>query len=101
MACLQIELLMLIDVVMYVVYCVTMWLGSGCVVKIAYCDACRSSVALSSPHELRWSIVLLRRVPLRLEACHVLGRWFIRVRIYSSDEFRAFTSWLKSVCGLG
>ena len=32
---------------------------------------------------------------------HVLGRWFIRVWIFSSDEFRAFTSWLKSMYGLG
>ena len=92
---------MLIDVVMYVVYCVTVWLGSGCDVRIACYNAWRSSASLSSPHELRWSIVLFRGVPLWLVACHVLGTWFIRMRIFSSDEFRSFTSWLKSVCGLG
>ena len=81
---------MLIDVVMYVVYCVTVWMGGGCVVRIVYCNSWRSSATLSSPHELRRSIVLLREVPLWFVACHVLGRWFIRVRICSSDEFRAF-----------
>jgi hypothetical protein len=33
-------------------------------------------------------------------ACHALGRWFIRVRILSFDVFRAFTNWLKIICGL-
>ena len=60
MACLQMELPMLIDVVMYVVYCVTVWLGGGCVVRIACCRDWRSSASLSSPHVLRWSIVLFR-----------------------------------------
>ena len=92
MACLQMELPMLIDVVMYVVYYVTVWLGGGRVVRIACCNAWRSSATLSSPHELRWSIVLVRGVPMRFVACHVLGRWLMRVRIYSSDEFKAFTS---------
>jgi len=101
MACLQMELPMLIDVVMYVVYCVTVWLGGGCVMRIVCCNAWRSSASLSSPHELRWSFVLLRGVPLWFVACHGLGRWFIRARIFSSDESRAFTSWLKSICGLG
>jgi hypothetical protein len=66
-----------------------------------WCNAWRSSASLSSPHELHWSIVLLRGVPLWFVACHVLGRWFIRVRIFSSDEFRALRSWLKSLFGLG
>jgi len=92
---------MTIDVVRYVVYCVTVWVGGGCVVRIACCNAWRSSATLSSPHELRWSIVLVREVPLRFLACHVLGRLLIRVRMYSSDEFRAFTSWSKSVSGSG
>jgi hypothetical protein len=74
MACLQMELPMLIDVVMYVVYCVTVWLGGGCVVRIACCRDWRSSASLSSPHVLRWSIVLFRGVPLWLVARHVLGR---------------------------
>ena len=91
---------MLIDVVIYVVYYVIVWLGGGCAIIIICCNAWRSSASLSSPHELRWSIVLLRGMPLWFVACHVLGRWFTRVRIFSSDEFRAFTSWLKRVCGL-
>ena len=101
MACLQMVPPMLIDVVMYVVYCVTVWLGDGRVVRIACCNVWRSSATLSLPHEFRWSIVLVRVVPLGFMACHVLGRWLIRVRIYSFDESRAFTSWLKSVCGPG
>ncbi len=92
---------MLIEVVMYVVYCVTLWLGGGCVVRIVCCNVWRSSVSLSSPHELRWSIVLLRGVPSWFVACHVLGRRFIRLWMFSFDEFRAFNRWLKSVCGLG
>ena len=92
---------MLIDVVMYVVYCVTVWLGGGCDVRLACCNVWRASASLSSPHELHWSIVLLSGVPLWFMASHVMGRWFIRVHILSSDEFKAFTSWLKSVCGLG
>ena len=92
MACLHMELPMLIDVVMYVVYCVTVWLGGGCAVRIACCNAWRSSATLSSPHELSWSIVLVRIVPLGFMACHVLGRWLIRVHTYSFDESRAFTN---------
>ena len=37
-ACLQMELPMLIDVVIYVVYCVTLLLGGGCAVRIACCN---------------------------------------------------------------
>ncbi len=101
MACLQMELPMLIDVVMYVVYCVTVWLGGGCVVRIVCCSVWRWSASLSSPHELRWSIILLRGVPLWFVARHVLGKWFIRLWTFSSDEFRAFSIWLRSVCELG
>jgi hypothetical protein len=74
MACLQMELPMLIDIVIYVVYCGTVWLGGGCVVRTVCCNAWRSSATLSSPHELRWSIVLVMVVHLGFVACHVLGR---------------------------
>jgi len=84
------ELPMLIDVVIYVVYCVAVWLGGECVMTITCCHVWRSPASLSSPHELRWSIVLLRGVPVWFVTHHVLGRWLIRVRIFSSDEFRAF-----------
>ena len=68
------ELPMLTDVVIYVVYCVIVWLGGGCIVRIAYCNAWRSSANIGSPHELRRSIVLLRGVPLWFVACHVMRR---------------------------
>ena len=74
MACLPMELPMLNDVVMYVVYCVTVWFGGGCVVRITGCRDWRSSAYLSSPHALRWSIVLFRGVLLWLVARQVLGR---------------------------
>ena len=39
MVCLQMELPMLIDVVMYIAYCETMWLGDVCLVRIVCCNA--------------------------------------------------------------
>ena len=101
MAYLQMELPMLIDVVMYIVFCVTVWLGGVCAVRIACGSIWRSSATLCSPQEHRWSIVLVISVPLSIMAFHVFGSRLIRVCICSSDVSSAFTSWLYCVCGSG
>jgi hypothetical protein len=65
---------MLIEVVVYVVYCVAVVLGRGCAVRISCCSVWISSATLCSPKEHCRNIVLVRAVPFSFVACYVSER---------------------------